>query len=167
MKFRDTKRSYNIINHSKGFGVSLSASEPLRDRCSLGHDLTLLRCSVSKSLPTVCALIHSFIRSTTVCSLPTVCQSGLAYQDRKIGRTGSLPLGSSDKEGRAEASSQLEQYGIDAEKRGTDREGVEEPQGETTEFCPVILEEASRVRWHLTQGEAGSRGQRSRVKAFW
>lgn len=168
MKFRDTKRSYNIINHSKGSEVSLSASEHLRAQCSLGHDLTFLRCGVSQSLPAVVhAHIHSFVRSTIVCWPPTVCQSVLAYQDRKIRRTGFWPLGSSDKEGREEVSSRLEQYGIEAEQGGTDREGVEEPQGERTEFCPVILEEASQARWHLIQREPGSRGQRSRVKAFW
>lgn len=75
MKFRDTKRSYNIINHTQEPGVSLSASEYLRDQCPLGHDLTPLGCGVSNSLPTVRSLVHSFIP-------PTVCQSVLAYQDK-------------------------------------------------------------------------------------
>lgn len=71
VKFRDTKRSYNIINHSKGPGVSLSASEHLRDQCPLGHDLTPRGRGVSNSLPTVRSLVHAFIP-------PTVCQSVLA-----------------------------------------------------------------------------------------
>lgn len=103
MKFRDTKRSYNIINHSKGPGVSPSASEHLRDQRPLGHELTPLRCGVSNSLPTARSLARSFVP-------PTVCQSVLAYRDRKIRRTGFLPLGISDREGRAGVSSQLEQH---------------------------------------------------------
>lgn len=103
VKFRDTKRSYNIINHSKGPGVSPSASEHLRDQCPLGHDLTPLRCGVSNSLPTVRALACSFIP-------PTVCRPVLAYRDRKIRKTGFLPLGISVREGRAGVSSQLEQH---------------------------------------------------------
>lgn len=67
MKFRDMQRSDNIINHSKGPGVSLSASEHLRDQCPLGRDLTLLRHGVSNSLPTVRAFIPSLIHSTIVC----------------------------------------------------------------------------------------------------
>lgn len=65
MKFRDTKRSYNIINHSKGPGVSLSASEHHGDQCPLGHDLTALRRGVSDSLPIVSLFIRSFMHSFT------------------------------------------------------------------------------------------------------
>lgn len=79
-----------------------------------------------------------------------MCQSVLANQDRKISKTEYLPLRSSENEGRADVPSQLEHYGINAEKKGMDRKAFWSPKEGELDSARENLEKASRRRWHLT-----------------